>query len=254
MTNDIANFDNPNLEITTEAFDQAIKHTRAGRPLASSGGSYLKLGRNDGIWSYGVDDVEVDPDTLWQINSYGLRQGWVVWADPKRNGGSRGKLGELMGPFNNPPAMPTTDHTNKSDGWQEQVGSDLVGMSGEDEGEMVTFGSSSRGGLKAYSQLINVIANRPKPDYHHPIVKLRESHYTNKTYGGTTYEPLFEIVDWLDNDRNLLSEQLQAIAQENRDDAVRNSEAADEENPAASEVVDDAKATTRPRRRRNRAS
>ena len=108
-----------------------------------------------------------------------------------------------MGPFNSPASKPDANHAEHGGQWRQQIGFELLGISGDEIGQGVSYSASSGGGVKAYNTLYDSILNRPAVDQYIPIVTLEQSHYPNKTFGGITYEPIFKIVAWADDDEQL---------------------------------------------------
>jgi hypothetical protein len=228
--------------VSPEALDKALKENLHLKPKVQSGGQYLRLGRNDGSWSFGAEDIDVEKGSRWAVDAYSLRSGWVSWANPKLNNNTPEKLGEVMGSFSNPPECPDIDHSDKGGSWQEQTGFDLTCITGEDKDEAVSYGSSSLGGIAAYSDLYDQIADRPRSTFCHPVVELGERHYENKAYGGVTYVPIFDIVDWADDDRNLLSDGVPKQLEEGVSKAAN-------ENASSAQETDASEAPKRRRRR-----
>jgi hypothetical protein len=228
--------------VSPEALDKALKDKLHLKPKAQGGGQYLRLGRNDGVWSFGPENIDVEEESRWAANAYSLRSGFVAWADPKHNNNKREKLGEVMGSFSNPPDCPDIDHSDKGGVWQEQIGLDLKCITGEDKDEAVSYGSSSLGGKAAYSYLYEKILDRPQSTFCHPVVELGERHYENKAYGGVTYVPIFDIVDWADDDENLLSDGVPKQLEEGVSKAAN-------ENASTAQETDASEAPKRRRRR-----
>lgn len=192
---------------TVEEMNAALAQGRMQKPQAGAGGkTLLRLDPNEGVWVYGPDNVEVEEESRWAIHPGSFSSGWVCWADPKLNGRKNEKLGEVMGPMTNPPACPTTDHSERGGEWKEQIGFLLVCIGGEDEGEEVLYQNSSLGALKAYEAIYEETVGRPSPDHFFPIVELEVGSYKNKTYNKTIYEPQFTVVDWADAEQNMLGD------------------------------------------------
>lgn len=184
--------------------DSTLKAGASHAPEAGGSKLFLKLNQDDGAWTYGAENDEVDPDDVFAINPFSLRKGYVAWADPKLNGGKREKLGEVMGPLAEPPAMPTADHSAKGGRWAEQYGFDLVGLSEDVDGVEVVYHTNSDGGAKAFAGLYEAIAGRPSREHCFPIVRLKSESYKNRSYGRTIHTPIFEVVDWANMQRQCL--------------------------------------------------
>ena len=191
---------------TVSDLDAILARGSQNRPQVASGGKpFLRLHPDGEGWIYGADSTQVEDGSRWAVNPYSFQTGWVCWADPKKNGNRREKLGEVMGSIANPPSIPETDHSAKGGSWSEQFGFILVCVHGEDAGTEVVFQATSYGGKAAYDAVFQATANRPSPEYCFPIVELLVSSYMNKTYGKKVYAPVFEIVDWANTEQAYLS-------------------------------------------------
>jgi len=189
MPQEIATFHQTAALANPEELDKALEQSRAVRPQASTGQTYLRMNR-EGNWVFGGDNIEVEDGALWAINTYSMSHGWVAWIDGQ-------KEGEVMVPFNEP--LPEIE----GEGWDAQVGFQLACISGEDEGTQVTFFSSSNGGKKAYSAIYDAIADRPEQEYEFPVIELSQSSWQSKKYG-KIYEPVFLAKDWANKETELL--------------------------------------------------
>jgi hypothetical protein len=158
----------------------------------------LRMGR-DGIWVYGQENVEVEPKSRWAVNPLSLRHGFICWKVIPE--GSREKpelLGEaLVGmfqPLPDPNSLPDYGHP-----WEPCLAFDVKCVSGEDEGIQVLYKTSSKGGMGASKEFIGKIMKQIDDDLNHavPVVELLSDFYDNKKYGGRTYFPVFEIIEWV---------------------------------------------------------
>lgn len=191
MANQLSLFSNTTNLAAIDEFDDALKAGQVALPAAGGGGDYLRMGK-DGVWAYGQDATEPEPDVKWVANPLSFQHGWVCWEDSN-------KTGEVMVKFSDPrPDQPTPDY-------QPQVAVDLICIEGADDGVTVTFNTSSKGGIAAYNDLYKEVVNRPSRAHPLPVVTLENTHYTHKSYG-KIYKPVFAVVDWADGERNLLSE------------------------------------------------
>lgn len=164
------------------------------------GRELLKMDKNDGTWSYGMDSIELEKSDRIAINPAGFKHGYISWA------GERAKmaevLGEKMAPLSEPaPSRESLPDTGEK--WDEQLMFDAQIMDGEDSGTMLVYKSTAHGGKQAIRnlgrQIVAQISRNPK--YPVPVVKLTNDSYTHKKYG-LIYKPVFDIVDWLDYDGN----------------------------------------------------
>ena len=254
MTNALANFHATSAVASVEDLNAKLLRGRQNLPKAPGGGdTLLRIDQNDGLFVFGPDNVIVEEGSLWAVDSFEFRTGFVCWADPKLNGRKNEKLGEKMGPADDPIDMPNLPDAwaEKGGKWVEQVAFDLFCVSGEDEGQKVTFSNSSGGAIKAYGDLYVAVLDRPDLDHCFPIVELVVGSYMNKTYNKRIYEPNFEVRDWCDKEQNLLSAQKGGKKSTEKVAAkLDTSKTTDVEEDAAPEVAEEEQ-TRRRRVRRN---
>lgn len=155
---------------------------------AEGGSAFLKMEHTTGDWVAGQDADEVSGDELI-INTPSIQHGWILW--------SGGRPNKVMVPFTQvlPQPMPPIGSDSPSEGRSLQGA--FV-----DDGSPVVFDTNSYGGRKAVDKLLAAIkahaATGSKDLY--PKVKLASESYANKKHGGTTYNPVFEVVAWCDGE------------------------------------------------------
>lgn len=66
--NALANFHGTSALADPDALDAAVTKAQTVAPNVNSGNPFLKLGRTDGVWYYGSENVEVEEDSRWAIN------------------------------------------------------------------------------------------------------------------------------------------------------------------------------------------
>lgn len=215
----------------------AIKQTQDFAHDAAAGdGQFLRFGK-DGKWSFSADDVEVEPGSKWAVNPLSIVTGFTAF-DKDNN-----KLGEEMAGLSEKPVL-HADLPSVNAPWKPQVGISLRCVSGEDEGEQCKIYLCSTGGLKAMSALIDEIGLKidEQDEACVAIVELESSSYKHPKWG-KIYEPVFNVVNWIDFNSEEFSEE----------------EAAEEEAKAEEEfeeVVEEEPKATLPKstRRRKRAA
>lgn len=166
----------------------------AARSIASSGGLFLRLGR-DGLWVYGPDSVEVQEGSQWAINPYSMAMGFCAWGKDKTP--QAGKLlGERMALFTDPPVTPGMLHDVGVE-WSPQVQFDAICLTGEDVGTGVRYKAPSVGGRRAFAGITDEVSRHADGDgLIVPVVVFGVDSYQHKTYG-KTYVPVFEVAKWL---------------------------------------------------------
>lgn len=189
--------------ISREDLAKSLNNAAMSMPVTGGEKPYLKMDRG-GVWAYGQEETEVEEGSLWAANPLSVRHGLVAW---DTNGGGA-PVQEVMVPAGRTvPAVDTLpvlglgspDKTGerKQLAYVPQYAIDLVCVSGEDEGVEVEYKQSSGGALKLFKGLIaDISAHVADGDEIVAVGKLTSESYKNKTYGGKTFNPVFEIVEW----------------------------------------------------------
>lgn len=171
--------------------------SRAGAAIGEL--SYMKMNKG-GIWVYGMDNIEVEPESEWAVNPHSLASGYVAWAD---TGGE--KLGEEMRPITAEPVLPT-ELPDVGASWAPQCAMQLACITGEDTGNQAVFATSSKGGNRAFNSFVQELlahlsANTGTEEIV-PVVELLNDSYQHKKYG-TIYTPVIKIKRWVKMDDGL---------------------------------------------------
>jgi hypothetical protein len=149
----------------------------------------LRLSRT-GEWIYGSEDAEVEQGSKWLVHTGSLSMGFASWGDGELLGESMASL------FATPIDKSTLPDTGEA--WDPQVAMLLVCLSGQDKGQQVMFKATSKGGTRAFSDLLNAIMGRVATGEQQalcPVIHLGRGSYTHKKYGKIFY-PVFEVVSW----------------------------------------------------------
>lgn len=172
----------------------------AAAPVYSSA-PLLRMLKGVGTWVYGQDENDVEEDSVWAVNPFGMQHGWVQWeADPKVK---QRKAGEVMVSVSKPKpditALPAPGPGNK---WEEQGGLQLKCLTGTDAGTMVLFKSSSIGGMDMFVEVVDKISKRIDDavaegrDDVIACVRLESSSYDHPSYG-KIFKPVMTIKGWM---------------------------------------------------------
>lgn len=184
------------LPVSAQDFIGAIAKTTQRLGADSTGMQYLKLSKG-GFWIYGVDDIDVEENSKWAINPNSLATGYVAWPI---NGTGKPLGEEMRGITDEPIQESQLPSVGDNAAWNQQVGMQLMCISGEDIGVEVVFKASSKGGLSGFSTMLNSIMQHFKDnantDLVVPVVDLLVDDYKHPTYG-KIYTPVFEILDWV---------------------------------------------------------
>jgi len=184
----------------TTNFPTVVNPTDLASALAGSqiqettglvGFSFLKMDFQSGEWLLGQDaDIVTDEEIL--VNTTTIQHGWILW--------SGGRPNKSFASFNK--ALP-----DAMDPIGEDYPSEARSFQGAlvDDGTPLAFDTNSYGGRKSIDVLLGKIKAHSAEGSKHlfPKVKLTSESYANKKRGGKlTYNPVFEIVAWCDNDGN----------------------------------------------------
>jgi hypothetical protein len=167
---------------------------RLGLPL-------LKMNKNDGSWSFGVENNEVQPGAHLLVDTGSFKHGLVVWSDSKI------VHEEMVEGWEAPPPIPLQPHpTGQPYKRQSQV--KLRILDGEDEGLELLYKISSDGGNERLAELGRQAGARiglyaETSPYLYPVIQLDSDWYKNKNHGSNTYKPIFRLVGWADAEGNL---------------------------------------------------
>ncbi len=156
-----------------------------------AGFSFLKMDFESGEWLLGQDsDIVTDEEVL--VNTTTIQHGWILWSGGRPNKSFVG--------FTQPLPIPMEsigdDHPSEGRSFQGAL---------VDDGEMLAFDTNSYGGRKGVDVLLGKIkAHAAEGSQHlYPRVKLTSESYANKKRGGKmTFNPVFEIVAWCDQEGN----------------------------------------------------
>jgi len=185
MTTNFPSVMNP-TDLSTALAQSQVKET-----TGLAGFSFLKMDFESGEWLLG-QDAEIATDELVLVNTPSIQHGWILW--------SGGRPNKSFVAFTQPLPQP-----------MEPIGDDYPSEARSfqgalvDDGEPLAFDTNSYGGRKGIDVLLGKIkAHSAEGSKHlYPKVKLTSESYANTKRGGKlTYNPVFEIVAWCDNDGN----------------------------------------------------
>lgn len=208
MTNSIALAGTGTGLMSREDLAKSLNNASMSMPTVGGDKQYIKMltkGRDAGTWVYGQQETEVEKDSLWAINPFSVKHGYVAW-DTNKGGAP---VQELMIPINRTlpskdtlPPLPAGTPSKKAPNvpveldYADQRSFDAVCISGEDEGTVVEYKQSSFGAMKLFGKIINALLDQAtKGDDIVAVGRWSGSSYDHPTYG-ETWNPEFEIVEW----------------------------------------------------------
>jgi cobalamin biosynthesis Mg chelatase CobN len=218
----------------------AIQKTVQSLAADTDGLQYLKMEKN-GAWIYGAEEVEIEDASLWAIHPASFKTGFISW---EKGNIQNGPVGEEMCSITDDPII-QSELPPTSGKWAAQVSLQAACINGADEGTQVVYKSSSQGGRSAFGNLLSALlrhyADNPGTESVIPVVALDSESYSHKEYG-KIYKPVFDIVEWADNDGTVDEPEQKKIEKPKAKKRVKKTK--------AKELTKEAPA---PRRRRRRA-
>lgn len=227
MENDTMTTNFPTVMNVTD-LSTALAQSQVQATQGLAGFSFLKMDFESGEWLLGPDsDIVTDEEIL--VNTTTIQHGWILWSGGRPNKSFVGFTQPL------PVQMESIGDDYPSEGRSFQAA--LV-----DDGEMLAFDTNSYGGRKGVDVLLGKIKAHAAEgsQFLYPNVKLTSESYANKKRGGKlTYNPVFEIVAWCDEEGN--------------EEGKKAAQVEDKTEEAAEETTAD-EAPTRQRRKRKSAA
>lgn len=170
---------------------------------SSVGGQPLLRLLKDGAWVMGREDNSVANGTEAIINPMSFQTGYSCWTNRAPGQGKNEQMGEEMWGLNGqkPPSSTLPQHhdprTQDLCAWREQMSVDLKFLDGAFEGQQALYKTSSVGGLRALTDLLDAIMREidSGSEYICPIISISSDSYQHTSYG-RTYTPKLEIVSW----------------------------------------------------------
>jgi len=181
-----------NLPVELSQLSTGLARAIQSAPVGNA--PFIKLDKS-GDWVFGSDAHEVT-DGLWAINPQSFTEGYIAW-------GAGELLGEEMAPMagvpielSDLPAQP-----GAKNGWQKQVGLQMVALSGEFKGQQVLYKTSSKGGMTAIREMVAKVVNQINGGDADivPVVSLDSSSYVHKEYGKIQV-PILTVDHWTNMD------------------------------------------------------
>jgi hypothetical protein len=150
----------------------------------------------DGVWAYGQDRTEVEPDSRWAIDIRSCKHGYIAW--PPNNTKERKPLGERMVPASMP-LPPVTDLPNVGAPYTLQFSFEVLCLTGEDTGTMALYKNGSYGAKVIMQNLVDAVRKQARLDQSNlcPVVKLGIRDYFHSEWKKTIYNPVLDIQKWM---------------------------------------------------------
>lgn len=214
----------PTTQNSFTDLSQALQESKINTTVVGiSGKAFMKFDYKTGDYTFGRDHEEITDEEI-VINTYSFIHGWVLWVN--------GKPTKINAPFTKelpPPPEPVAgNEAAESRGFEARFI--------DDDETILVFEISSYGGRKGCDDLLNQIkarAGQGETRFLFPKVRLTSESYKAQQ-GGTIHNPVFEVVEWLDQEGNSQKDEKQL--------------------PPAAEETQEAETEEAPPRRRRRKS
>jgi hypothetical protein len=169
----------------------ALAQSQVQETTGLAGFSFLKIDFESGEWLLGQDsDIVTDEEIL--VNTPSIQHGWILWSGGRPNKSFVG----FTQPLPQPMDSIGDDFPSEARSFQGAL---------VDDGEPLAYDTNSYGGRKGIDVLLGKIKahSAEGSKFLFPKVKLASESYANKKRGGKlTFNPVFQIVAWCDNDGN----------------------------------------------------
>jgi len=168
-----------------------LDNSQVTETTGHTGVSFLKMDFETGTWLLGQDAEDVTDEEIL-VNTASIQHGWILWSGGRPQKSFAGFSQTL-------PMAPEPigeDYPSEARSFQGALC---------DDGAMLAFDTNSFGGRKGCDILLGKIKAQSAAGHHHlyPKVKLTSESYANAKRGGKlTFNPVFEIVSWCDQDGN----------------------------------------------------
>ena len=179
------------------SFNPAALMASAAKLPRTSANPFLSFA--DGEWTYGASHDECEKDALWAVDPRSFGNGLMEWCDGKPGGEVYVPMGT---PFSENDVHFKHDPDHPKWALSSQIGCTLKCITGEDEGLLVLYKTSTKGGVDVLASLAEEIGKAAlgeEPDFYVPVLTLEFSSYRHKKYG-KNYVPVLKVQTWDDMD------------------------------------------------------
>jgi len=186
----------PTTQNSATDIQAMLAASRVQETTASAGSTaFIQFQFKTGNFVFGKDKEDITGETI-AVNVASFRHGWTLWTG--------GKPKKVQASFTQDLPMPMPSENGDSP--TESRGFDSAFL--DDEETILTFESNSYGGRKGADALLNAVKIRSasgEANFLFPMVKLDSESYKAQQ-GGTIHNPVFTVVDWMDQAGNIESD------------------------------------------------
>lgn len=185
----------PTTSNSVTDLQSALKQSQVQETAGEGGKAFLKFGFQTGSFEFGRDKEDITGEQI-VINIASFRHGWTMWVNksPKKVQAS------FTDPLPMPPAAEAGNEPTESRGFE-------AAFLDEDDDTIITFETNSFGGRKGADNVLTAVKTRAssgEANFLFPVVELTSESYQSKQ-GSTIHNPVFKIVDWMDQEGNMES-------------------------------------------------
>ena len=180
---------------------------RSSHATPNVGGVPLLRMMRDGEWVLGQMNEPIGSDIALIVNTTSFLHGWQAWTKYPEGTGQKNELvGEVKAAalFEAMPSKP--DPVNGQWPFNEMRGFECRSLV-DDEVPEALYKANSIGGTREVKALQDKVVKQVKlvsEEYICPVITLSCDSYINKTYGGKTYNPVFNVIGWANMDGDVM--------------------------------------------------
>ena len=186
----------PTAQNSATDIQAMLAASRVQETTASAGSTaFIQFKFKTGNFVFGKDQEDITGETI-AVNVASFRHGWTLWTG--------GKPKKVQASFTQDLPMPMPSENGDSP--TESRGFDAAFL--DDEDTILTFETNSYGGRKGVDMLLRFVKIRSangEANFLFPVVKLDSESYKAQQ-GGTIHNPVFTVVDWMDQAGNIESD------------------------------------------------
>lgn len=246
MSNQLTTSNGNALATSTDDYYAALAAEAQSYRGGGGGALFLKFNGNDGYYSYGADDTDLEVGTQVALDPKTLKRGWICWKDGKVQEEIMFSLLEGQPPQKH--LLPDYGPYGVDDGWSEQKTIEFTGIDGEPL--KLLFQANNKSKMNALEALMKDFARQFKNHIgEFPVIELGANEFETKPKDGSRkvrkHAPKFQIKGWITEDEfNSYSEGEGGNADDYADDAGQQASLA----APVEEVVQEAAVEEAPKR------
>ncbi|USN16275.1 hypothetical protein PAPPERLAPAPP_05370 [Brevundimonas phage vB_BpoS-Papperlapapp] len=189
------------LVTSTDDYYAALAAEAQSYRGGGGGSAFLKFNGNDGYYSYGADDTDLEIGTQAAMDPRTLKRGWICWKDGKVQEEIMMTLEEGVPPQKH--LLPDYGPYGQDDGWSEQKTIEFVPIEGD--APALLFQANNRSKMNALEAVMKDFARQFKNNPGMvPVIELGANEFEAKPRDGgrkvKKHAPKFTIKGWITQD------------------------------------------------------